>query len=148
MKKVTVHAVGKVKESFLREGIAEYAKRLSRFCEFSVHECEESPRGDVEWESRGILSALGGGYPVACDRSGENVSSERLAEILKTALETRDRVDFVIGGSYGVSKAVLEKADKKIAFGAATFPHMLFRLMLCEQIYRAFTINSGLPYHK
>lgn len=147
MKKVSLIAVGKVKDSYIREGIAEYCKRLSRFCDFNIRECEESPRGDIEAEGRAIESALGG-YTIVTDRRGESVSSEKLADIIDKAYLTHEKVSFVIGGSYGVSKGVLDRADKIISFGTATFPHMLFRLMLCEQIYRAFTINANLPYHK
>ena len=76
------------------------------------------------------------------------MSSERLAEILGEALVSKDRVNFIIGGSRGVTDEVKRSADKVVSFGKATFPHMLFRLLLTEQIYRAFTINANLPYHK
>lgn len=148
LKKVTVVAVGKVKESFIRDGIREYEKRLSRFCEFSVRECEESKREDTSEESKSLLKETAGGYNILTDRSGEVVSSERLAEILGEALVSKDRVNFIIGGSRGVTDEVKRSADKVVSFGKATFPHMLFRLLLTEQIYRAFTINANLPYHK
>ena len=148
MKKVCIAAVGKVKENYLRDGISEYAKRLSRFCDFSVRECEENPRQDVESEGKALLLATEGAYNILTDRGGEEVSSGRLSEILKDALTRADKVNFVIGSSRGVSGKVRERADKVISFGRATYPHMLFRLMLCEQIYRAFAINANLPYHK
>ena len=148
MKKVCVVAVGKIKESYLRDGIAEYAKRLSRFCDFSVKECEESPRQDVESEGKALLSSMDGSYNILTDRGGEDVSSERLARIVSEAFSKADSVNFVVGSSRGVADKVRDKADKVISFGRATYPHMLFRLMLCEQIYRAFAINAKLPYHK
>lgn len=148
MKKAVIVAVGKVKEGFLREGIAEYGKRLSRFCDFSVCECEESKREDVSSESAALLKEMEKGYNVVTDLKGENVSSERLAEIIKQAYLAHDRINFIVGGSRGVDESVRQKADKVISFGSATYPHMLFRLMLSEQIYRAFTINAALPYHK
>ena len=148
MKKVCLVAVGKIKESYLRDGIAEYSKRLSRFCDFEVKECEESPRQDVESEGKALLSAMDGAYNILTDRGGEDVSSERLAVIVNDAFLKSDRVNFIIGSSRGVSVKVRDKADKVISFGSATYPHMLFRLILSEQIYRAFTINAGLPYHK
>lgn len=148
MKKVCLVAVGKIKESYLRDGIAEYSKRLSRFCDFAVKECEESPRQDVESEGKALLSAMDGAYNILTDRGGEDVSSERLAAIVNDAFLKSDRVNFIIGSSRGVAAKVRDKADKVISFGSATYPHMLFRLILSEQIYRAFTINAGLPYHK
>ncbi len=148
MKKVTVIAVGKIKESFIRDGIKEYDKRLARFCDFFVKECDESKREDIEDESKSLLKEMSGGYNILTDRGGESVSSESLAEILGAALINKDRVNFIIGGSRGVTDEVKRAADKVISFGKATFPHMLFRLMLTEQIYRAFCINAHLPYHK
>ena len=91
MKKVCVVAVGKIKESYLRDGIAEYAKRLSRFCDFSVKECEESPRQDVESEGKALLSSMDGSYNILTDRGGEDVSSERLARIVSEAFSKADR---------------------------------------------------------
>lgn len=148
MKKAVIVAVGKVKEGFIRDGIAEYSKRLQRFCDFSVSECEESKREDITAESAAILRHMESGYNIVADLSGENVTSEQLARIIQNAYLSHDKVNLVIGGSRGVTEQVRGKADKVIAFGKATFPHMLFRLMLCEQLYRAFTINAGLPYHK
>lgn len=148
MKKATLIAVGKVKESYLRDGIAEYAKRLSRFCDFTVKEVEESKREDTAEESRALLKAMGDGYNIVADLKGKSVSSVEFAALLENAYALNDRVNLVIGGSRGVSDEVRAKADALVSFGRATFPHQLFRLLLTEQLYRAFTIRAGLPYHK
>lgn len=148
MKKVVVVAVGKVKEDFISRGIAEYAKRLSRFTDFSVKEVAESKHEDVLKESGEILKHLDGGVTFLTDLCGKPVTSENLAELIKSAHLKSDTVNFVIGGSRGVDSRVRQRAEHIINFGAVTYPHQLFRLLLTEQLYRAFTINAGLPYHK
>lgn len=147
MKKVSVVAVGKIKENFVTEGIAEYAKRLSRFCEFDIKIAPESAAQDTAEEENGLLSLMNG-YNILTDPSGKEISSNELAEIIKDALIKSDRINFIVGSSKGVSDAVKKQSDKIISFGKMTFPHRLFRLILTEQIYRAFTIMAGLPYHK
>ena len=148
MKKAVVVAVGKIKETFLKEGIAEYSKRLSRFCDFSVKETEESKREDIAEEGRAVCKELGGGYNIIFDINGDFVTSGQFAEIIANAYLNHDRINFVVGGSKGLDGTVKSLASKRISFGRVTYPHRLFRLLLCEQIYRAFTINAGLPYHK
>ena len=157
MVKVNIICVGKVKEKYFAEGIAEYAKRLSAFCEFSVTELAEENYKSVndalaesirEREGERIKAKLKG-YVFATAIEGKKFSSEELAERLKTLIgEGKGEICFVVGGSYGLSKAVKSRADQLISFSDMTFPHTLFRLMLTEQIYRAFCINAGSPYHK
>ena len=156
MIKVNIVAVGKVKEKYFADGISEYSKRLSRFCEFKIIELPEENykvatdaliENIKEKEGEKILSNLKG-YVVAMAIEGKKLSSEKLAGLIKSVADTSGVITFVIGGSYGLSNAVKNKADQLISFSDMTFPHTLFRLMLTEQIYRAFSINSGSAYHK
>ena len=157
MVKVKIVAVGKVKEKYFLDGINEYAKRLKRFCQFSIVEVAEEnydkAQGKMldvikEKEAERILPNLKG-FVFAMAIEGEKFSSENFAKKIKNL--TDDGVGeftFVIGGSYGLSDKVKKRADKLISFSDMTFPHTLFRLILCEQIYRAYTINEGTAYHK
>ena len=146
MKKIKLVVVGKLKEKFFVDACNEYLKRLGRFAEVTVCELKDRPDG-ITAESSDILEALKG-YVVLTDIGGEAISSEQFADFLASALESHDTVSFVIGGSCGVDGRVKAKADKKISFGRMTYPHMLMRVIALEQIYRAFTIKEGLPYHK
>ncbi len=150
MKKINIVCVGKIKEKFISDGIAEYLKRTSRFAAVSVVELPDHATDKAECvrkESDEILSKLKG-YVVALDIGGTQKSSEEIALTLDRAFVTSPEVTFVIGGSCGYDDRVRAKADERLSFGRATFPHQLMRLMLCEQIYRAFTITAGMPYHK
>jgi len=157
MIKVNIVAVGRVKEKYFSDGIAEYAKRLKGYCKFTVTEVAEEnfDKTDLakiqtikEREGDRILSALSG-YVVLLDVKGKKLSSKDLADKIRTVADLKGGViTFVIGGSYGVSEKVKERADELISFSDMTFPHTLFRLMLTEQIYRAFSILSGSAYHK
>ena len=156
MIKVNVVAVGKVKEIYFSDGIAEYAKRLSRFCEFKIIEVEEenfkkAESGDIsvikEREGERILPHLKGRV-FAMAIEGKRRSSEEFARLIQTAADSVGVMTFVVGGSYGLSEAVKSRADGLLSFSEMTFPHTLFRLMLTEQIYRAFTILGGSAYHK
>ena len=154
MIKVNIVCVGKVKEKYFLSGIEEYAKRLQRFCEFSVIETpEENAKNLFEEgiklrEGQHILSKLRGAV-FALAIEGKKYSSEKFADRLKKLKDNgTGEITFVIGGSYGLSDQVKSKADELISFSDMTFPHTLFRLMLTEQIYRAFTIIEGVTYHK
>lgn len=157
MIKINIVAVGKVKESYFADGIKEYAKRLSKFCEFTVKEINEENFTKVddalisvikEREADRILPSLKG-YVIAMAIEGKKYSSEKLASTLKRLSDNGTGViTFVIGGSYGLSDRVKRRADELVSFSDMTFPHTLFRLMLTEQIYRAFSINANSPYHK
>lgn len=148
MKKVTVVCVGKIKENFIREGIAEYAKRISRFARLSFVELKDFPPPDeVRRESDLIIDKLSG-FVVLLDIGGKLLSSRELADETEKAYRNNPEITFVIGGSEGVDERVKKRADLLLSFGRVTFPHQLMRLMLTEQIYRAFTITEGLPYHK
>lgn len=157
MIKINVVAVGKVKEKYFSDGISEYAKRLSRFCEFKIIELDEENYkkvdGDAiekikEIEAERIMPHLKG-FVFSTAPEGKKFSSERFAEKIKRLCDAGNGViTFVIGGSYGLSDKIKTRADESISFSDMTFPHTLFRLILTEQIYRAFTIINGSAYHK
>ncbi|UQS87266.1 23S rRNA (pseudouridine(1915)-N(3))-methyltransferase RlmH [Nicoliella spurrieriana] len=152
--------VGKLKEKYFKAGIAEYAKRLSRFCKFKIVEVpdEQAPESlsqaqmDVVMQKEGerILSKINDReYVFALAILGTERSSEEFAkEIDQLATYGHSDITFVIGGSLGLTDAVLKRANTQISFGRFTLPHQLMRLVLTEQIYRAFMINAGSPYHK
>ncbi len=151
--KVNIVAVGKIKEKFFTEAINEYAKRLSKFCEFSVVEVDEATtitNIEQKKEKEGdLLLSKAKGYIIALDGGGKLVSSEDLASIIKNNMVGGvNEFSFVIGGSNGLSNAVKLKANLVLSFGKITFPHQLFRVVLSEQIYRAFAINNHINYHK
>ena len=147
---INLVCVGSLKEKFWQEADKEYRKRLSRFCTFNVYEVDEAV-GEVDkilqTEGKNILSHLKGKpYLLAID--GKEFSSEKLASELKNVQLENSQITFVIGSSHGVSDEVKSKISKHISFGRATYPHNLARIILLEQVYRAFMINSGAKYHK
>lgn len=153
---VNVVCIGKIKESFYRDALAEYAKRLTRFCRFTVTELAEKQlegrnEADIkavkEDEGKRIVNAVKG-YVIALDMRGEQLSSEQLSAKIVGLMQVASTVTFVIGGSYGLAECVLKRADYKLSFGKMTFPHQLMRVITTEQIYRAFTIAEGSGYHK
>ena len=157
MIKINVVAVGKVKENYFLDGIKEYAKRLGRFCEFSITEVPEENYSKVdekliekikEKEATAISSHLKGKV-FAMAIEGKKYSSESFATLIKNTVDLGSGViTFVIGGSYGLHQDIKRRSDGLISFSDMTFPHTFFRLMLIEQIYRAFSIIEGSAYHK
>ncbi|OAJ74709.1 23S rRNA (pseudouridine(1915)-N(3))-methyltransferase RlmH [Brevibacillus sp. SKDU10] len=157
---ITIITVGKLKEKYLKEGIAEYVKRLSAYCKLNAVEVndekapEELSATEMEQvkrkEGERILAHIKQDhYVIALAIEGQMWSSEKLSsEMDKLALHGRSQVAFVIGGSLGLADEVLKLADAKLSFSKMTFPHQLMRLVLVEQIYRAFRISRGEPYHK
>lgn len=157
---IKIIGVGKLKEKYFKQGIAEYAKRLGKFCKFEIVEVpdEKAPEklsvaemeGVKEKEGERILAKIKDKeYVYALAIEGKERSSEEFAqEIAQLTTYGRSDITFVIGGSLGLSPAVLKRAETKISFGRFTLPHQLMRLVLSEQIYRAFMINNGSPYHK
>jgi len=157
---VTILCVGKLKESYLRDAMAEYAKRLSAFCKFNVVELDETKSSErpndkeiatvIEKEGDRILAKIpNGAAVVALCIEGKSWSSEELASfVAEQPISGISHLVFVIGGSHGLSPAVKQRAIVKLSFSKMTFPHQLFRVLLTEQIYRAFQINMGSPYHK
>ena len=156
MIKINVVCVGKVKENYFLDGINEYKKRLSKYCDFTITELKEENFDKVDdalintikkREAERILPNLKG-YVIVTDINGKKATSVELASLLKAKGDEKGVITFVIGGSYGLDQSIKDKADYKISFSDMTFPHTLFRLMLTEQIYRAFTIINGSNYHK
>ncbi len=145
MQKIYFVVVGKIKESFYREAVAEYAKRISRFAKVEIKELSEGANPEAEADD--ILRACKG-YVVALVVEGEKMSSEKLAGKLKKLTDEGKDVTFVIGSSCGLSDRVKSFADYKLSFSDMTFPHQLMRVILAEQVYRAFMINAGSTYHK
>lgn len=157
---VTIISVGKIKEKFFADAIDEYKKRLKRYCSFEIVEVkdEPTPENPSEREKEIVLMKEGerieekipkGAYVVTLCVEGKQQSSEELAEFLKTAAnEGKSRVVFIIGGSFGLSESVKSLSHKRLSFSKMTFPHQLMRVILSEQIYRAFTIIEGKTYHK
>lgn len=153
MIKYNIVCVGNLKEKFSRECQEEYMKRLSRFANVNIIELtERNNLNDVNSiilkESEDILNKLPKGHNILLDIKGELLSSEELSSKLEKLELFNDTINFIIGGSYGVSDLVKEKADYKISFSRMTFPHNLIRIMLLEQVYRAKTIANNMPYHK
>ncbi len=157
---INILCIGNLKEKYWRDACAEYAKRLGGFCKFSITEIGESrlPKSYsdadiakvIETEGARILEKIpSGSFTVAMCIEGRELSSPQLAAKLEqTAVSGKSRIDFVIGGSYGLSEAVKRRADLRLSMSPMTFPHQLARVMLCEQIYRAFSINADTKYHK
>ena len=141
---VRILCVGNLKERYLRDAAAEYVKRLSRFCDLEI---VETPESDPEKEKDALLRGIKGKTVALCVE-GERMSSEKLAEFIDRTAQTSPKLTFIIGGSEGLSPEVKSRADLKLSFSDMTFPHQLMRIILLEQIYRAFTINNNIKYHK
>ena len=158
MVKCTLITIGDLKEDYLARGVAEYKKRLSAFA--SVEEINlrderlltETPAeitASLEKEADKILAKIPeGATVVALCVEGKEYSSEALAALIGEARDTRGKICFIIGSSYGLSPRVKARADARISFSKMTFPHGLMRLILSEAVYRSFTILAGKKYHK
>ena len=145
MQKIYFVVVGKIKESFYREAVEEYAKRMARFAKLEIKELPEGV--SLETEAEDILKACKG-HVIALAVDGEKISSEKLASKIKTLTNAGKEITFVIGSSCGLSDRVKKAANERISFSDMTFPHQLMRVILAEQVYRAFMINAGSTYHK
>lgn len=145
MQRIHLVCVGKLKESFFADAVAEYAKRLGRFCAFRIAELPE--RRTLAEEAPAILRELKG-YVIVLAVEGKKLSSEQLAARLGALSAEGKEVTFVIGSSCGLDESVKARADLLLSFSDMTFPHQLMRVIACEQIYRAFMINAGSEYHK
>ncbi len=152
MIKINIVCVGNLKDKFFIEASEEYIKRLSRFCVCSIKELKEfnnlnNKTQIVKAEGEEIIKNLKG-YVVLLDVQGEQQSSENFSLNIQNLSQKYSEITFVIGGSYGVSEQVKNNSNQKLSFSKMTFPHRLFRVMLLEQIYRAFTISNNISYHK
>jgi len=157
---ISIITIGKLKEKYLKQGIDEYLKRLTSYAKVEIIELpdEKAPENlsDIEMEQvkekegERILSKISDDtHVIALAIEGKMKSSEQLAKDLdQLATYGKSKVAFVIGGSLGLSPAVMKRSNDTLSFSKMTFPHQLMRLILLEQVYRAFRINRGEPYHK
>lgn len=160
MLNVNIICVGKLKEKFLTDAIKEYSKRLSAFCKLNITELDETKLPDrvsdsdianaLKSESEKILSKVGkDAFVIAMCIEGKMMSSEELSKLFdRVSVEGKSRVDIIIGSSFGLSDEVKRRADLRLSVSPMTFPHQLFRVMILEQVYRAFQISTGGKYHK
>ena len=158
--KIKIVTVGKLKEKYLKDGIAEYTKRISRFAKLEMIELADEKTPDkaselenqkiLETEGARILSKVGErDFVVVLAIEGKTLSSEDFSKQLEQAsIKGYSTLTFIIGGSLGLAPIVKNRANLSVSFGRLTLPHQLMRLVLIEQIYRAFTIQQGSPYHK
>ena len=160
MLSVNIICIGKIKEKYWTDAIAEYKKRLSSFCRFNIVELDEektyqNPNSSqiesiLNAEGKRILNALTkGSYVISMCIECKMISSPELADKLSDiSLFGKSTVDFIIGGSWGLSDEVKQRSDFRLSMSRMTFPHQMARVVLCEQIYRAFEINNNGKYHK
>ena len=156
---INIVAVGSIKEKFFKDAVSEYAKRLSRYVKLNIIEVKDEKTPAMastleeekikEVESERILSKLPNSYVVALTIDGKKYSSEELAKRMeKYDILSKGNLSFIIGGSLGLHKSVIDRVDEKLSFSEMTFPHQLMRVILLEQIYRAYRIRNNEPYHK
>lgn len=145
MVKVRFVVVGKLKEAYWRAAQEEYLKRLSRFCKAEVKELPE--RASLKTEADEILNACKG-YKIALAVEGKGCSSVAFSEKLQTLISRGEEITFMIGSSCGLDPSVKTQANELLSFSQMTFPHQMMRVVLLEQVYRAFMIISGSEYHK
>ncbi|MCP8617238.1 23S rRNA (pseudouridine(1915)-N(3))-methyltransferase RlmH [Salirhabdus salicampi] len=160
MLKISVITVGKLKEKYLKQGIAEYTKRLSAYTKLELVEVPDEKAPEIlseaeeenvkEKEGERILNKLSTDtYVITLEIKGKQLTSEQLAKkVDDLSTYGKSKIAFIIGGSLGLSDDVLKRSDYALSFSNMTFPHQLMKLILLEQIYRAFRINRGEPYHK
>lgn len=158
--KISLITVGKIKEKYLKDAIAEYSKRLSKYCKLEIIEVadEKTPDQASEVVENGIRAKEAerimkyikeDSYVVTLEIQGKMLSSEELAsKIDQLGIQRKSHITFVIGGSIGLGEAVLKRSDFALSFSKMTFPHQLMRVILLEQIYRSYRINFSEPYHK
>lgn len=161
MIKINIICIGKIKEKYFTDAIAEYAKRLTAFCKFNIVELSEeriksnTPNQSqidevISSEGKRIMQKISpSDYVVAMCIEGKLMSSEELSKLIDNAsVSGKSTVDFIIGGSYGLDESVKKRADVCLSMSKMTFPHQMARMILSEQIYRAFEISSNGKYHK
>ncbi|HCC07947.1 MAG TPA: 23S rRNA (pseudouridine(1915)-N(3))-methyltransferase RlmH [Clostridiales bacterium] len=158
--KITIISVGRIKEKYFEDAISEYTKRLSKYCSLDFVEVpdEKAPESMSGKEEEGVKEKEGERilknirdkqYVIALEIKGQQKTSEELSGLVENlSVQGKSDLAFVIGGSLGISKEVLARADYNLSFSRMTFPHQLMKLILVEQIYRSFRIIKGEPYHK
>ena len=159
MLSVKIITVGTLKESYLKDAVAEYSKRLSAYCKLTVVQLKEARLSDspsekeienaLEEEARSILAEMSPrAYKIAMCVEGKQMSSEKLAQRLESVSSQTSEVCFVIGSSHGLADRVKSACDMRLSVSELTFPHQLLRVILLEAVYRAFNIIAGTKYHK
>ena len=158
MLKINMLAIGSIKESYIKLGIEEFQKRLSRFVDLTITEVPEAvSKTSNEEDIKKALQADAinlkktipqGSCVIVLDRQGQSFHSEALAKRLDTIQQKSGQITLIIGASHGIEESILQLAKEKWSFSALTFPHQLFRLLFLEQLYRSMTILKGHPYHK
>ena len=145
--------VGSIKEKYLQEAIKEYSKRLQKYTNLELIEVKDEgvvePQKAIEIESSRIEKYLNNkDYVITLEIEGKEYSSLEFAEKIRNTLIENSNITFIIGGSYGLSDSIKERSNMHLSFSKMTFPHQLFRVILLEQIYRAYKINNNESYHK
>lgn len=158
--KITLITVGKIKEKYLKDAIAEYSKRLSRYCKLEIVEVADEKTPDNasdtvedairDKEGERILKYIKeDAYVITLEIAGKMLTSEEMAEkINKLGVQGTSHIIFIIGGSIGLGREILKRSDYALSFSKMTFPHQLMRVILLEQIYRSYRIINHEPYHK
>ena len=148
MKSINIICVGNLRENYWKEAAGEYQKRLKKYCNLNIFEVKES---DKNSESAGLLNKINTNlkeFLILCDISGQKVGSAQFSEVLNDKFCLNSGITFIIGGSDGVNDEIRKRADLLVSFSDMTFPHQMFRVILLEQIYRAFKIMKNEKYHK
>jgi len=149
---IKIICIGKIKESFYREALEEYLKRLSKYTKIEIIELPDfnyDKEKTIKEESNLIISKLNhNDYKILLDINGNMLDSIELSKKINDSLINNSNITFIIGGSYGVNEELRNKVDYKLSFSKLTFPHQLFRVVLLEQIYRSFKIINNEEYHK
>ena len=158
--KITILTVGKIKEKYLKDAIAEYSKRLSKYCKLEIIEVADEKTPDnasevVEEQNRAkegerlLKYVKDGAYVITLEINGKQLTSEQFAEKIETlGIQGTSHIIFIIGGSIGLGQEVLARSNYALSFSKMTFPHQLMRVILLEQVYRSYRIINGEPYHK
>ena len=143
---IKIICVGKLKEDYLKSGVSDYVKRISKYHKINVIEVSDS---DIDNEEKEIIKHIDSrDYVISLCIEGEMLSSLELSMKIDNIFIGYSTITFVIGGSYGISSRIKERSNMRLSFSKMTFPHGLFRIMLLEQIYRSFKINNNESYHK
>ena len=155
MLKLQISCIGKIKEEYFTNAVKEYQKRLNGGVQLNILElpeyrlCGDDIQRTIEQEGKSILPKMDGAYNIAMCIEGQMCTSEQLSQkIFEIAGNGYSKINFIIGGSYGLSQQVKKSCQQALSFSKLTFPHQLFRVMLAEQLYRAVQIHTGSKYHK
>ena len=159
MLNINIICIGKIKEQYLKSAIDEYSKRLSRYCKLNILELPDEKIPDklndnlsIEIKTKecnNIINHLKkDSYVIALDLTGNELSSEEFSKTIENISMENSSITFIIGGSLGLTKELLNKCNKKICFSKMTFPHQLIRVFLLEQIFRAFKVSNNETYHR